>query len=62
MSALIEAKEIQKILGRYEQDLLEAHLKTVMQAKKDDQTVITAAQIQAVREIRDRLGIPEIKA
>jgi hypothetical protein len=62
MSALIEAKKIQKVLDEYEKDLVETHLKEIVQVKTTGITVITAAKIQAVREIRDRLGIPEIKA
>lgn len=59
---IYQAKDIIKVLDEYETDLWEEHRKIVLQKKNDDQTVITAAQIQAVREIRDRLKLPEIKA
>lgn len=59
---IYQAKDIIKVLDEYETDLWEEHREIVLQKKNDDQTVITAAQIQAVREIRDRLKLPEIKA
>ena len=65
---IIDAKDVIRILDEYEKDLFEKHMKVVLSDDKTNQyvgsniTIITAAQIQAVREIRDRLKLPEIKA
>jgi hypothetical protein len=59
---ILEAKKVLEILQEYELDLLEQHLKAVLSEKSDSATTITAVAIRTVREIRDRLGIPEIKA
>lgn len=59
---IIDTKEIVRVLDEYEKDLFEHHIKLVLAKSKDELTVITAAQVVAVREIRDRLKLPEIKA
>lgn len=66
-----DAKEAIKVFDEYEAEIVNTHIKLLTQKesasadtreKRDRLKTITAAQIQAVREIRDRLGIPEIKA
>ena len=68
---ILEAKRVLEVLAEYEKELFNAHIKLTMQRdissmdsreKRDRQKTITAAQVEAVREIRDRLNIPEIKA
>ena len=59
---ILDGKKVFETLAQYEKDLLEEHQLIVLKAKNDDQTVITAAQIRAVREIMDRLSVQEIKA
>lgn len=59
----LDGKKVMEILDEYERDLFNKHVKSVMDMESNHEiTVITAAQVMAVREIRDRLGIPEIKA
>lgn len=62
MSGIIEVKKIAEVLDEYEKDLFNEHIKMVMLKASDAKTTITAAKVSAVREIRDRLGVPEIKA
>ncbi len=45
-----------------EKDLLEKHIVEIVDKKDLSVTTITAAKILTVREIRDRLGVSEIKA
>lgn len=59
---ILDAKEVLRVLEEYEKDLFEEHIKLVMAKTYGGETNITAAKVLAVREIRDRLGIPEIKA
>ena len=59
---ILDGKKVFAILDEYEKDLFNEHIKLVMEKNYDGQTNITAAKVLAVREIRDRLGIPEIKA
>lgn len=56
------AKKVAEILDEYEKDLWNEHIKLSMQKAPDKKTTITAAQVMAVREIRARLGLPEITA
>ncbi len=68
---ILDGKEVQKVLDVAENDFLEKQ-RSLMTNKNpefmfDDKqlmrlNLMTAVQIQTVREIRDRLGIPEIKA
>jgi len=59
---IIDAKDIIKVLDEYELDILEDHIKEILMEESRNITAITAAKIKAVREIRDRLKLPEIKA
>lgn len=68
---ILEGKKILEILEDYEKELFNTNIKLVAQKEspfmdkrdaRDRLRTITAAQVVAVREIRDRLGIPEIKA
>lgn len=59
---MIELKKVIDTLNDYEKELFDEHIKLVMQKSPDVKTTITAAQVSAVREIRNRLGVPEIKA
>jgi hypothetical protein len=68
---IFEAKRILEILEAYEHELYNAHIKLIAQREsksmekmevRDRLKTITAAQVEAVREIRERFCIPEIKA
>lgn len=68
---IIELKKVIDILNEYENELFNANIRLVTQKdsasadtreKRDRLRTITAAQVTAVREIRDRLNVPEIKA
>lgn len=59
---ILDGKKVADILDEYEKDLFHRHIALVLGKSPDGITIITAAQVEAVREIRNRLGIPEIKA
>lgn len=58
----LDGKKVMEILDAYEKDLFEDHIRLVLSTNEEKVTIITAAKINAVREIRDRIGLPEIKA
>lgn len=68
---ILDGKDVQRILDEYEKEIYNEHIKLIVQResssvdtreKRDRQKTITAVQVTTVREIRNRLGIPEIKA
>lgn len=63
---ILDGKKVFDLLDTYEKDALEVHLKAVLgidnKDERDRKTTIAAVEVRTIREIRDRLGIPEIKA
>lgn len=59
---ILDGKKVLDVLAEYEKDLVETHIKAILSSDSGNITTITAAQIEAVREIGNRLQSPEIKA
>lgn len=59
---ILDGKKVMEILSEFEKDLMEQHLVDILDKKESSITTITAAKIFTIREIRDRLGVSEIKA
>lgn len=63
---IFEAKKILEVLAEFESDSWNEHAKACLNIsdrdERDRKTTITATKISVVREIRDRLRLPEIKA
>jgi hypothetical protein len=63
---ILDGKKVFAALDEYEADVKEKHIRAVLEIsdkeERDRKTTIAAVEIRTVREIRDRLGIPEIKA
>jgi len=68
---IFEAKKVLEIFAEYENEIFNKHIKILMQREpasmdkrdaRDRLKDITAAQVMAARELRDRFNIPEIKA
>jgi hypothetical protein len=63
---ILDAKKVFELLDGYEKDALEKHMAGVLSVAdkdvRDRQTTIAAVEVRTIREIRDRLCAPEIKA
>jgi hypothetical protein len=59
---ILDGKKVFEALDEYEKELFNEHINQILKKENENVTTITAAKVMAVREIRDRLGVSEIKA
>ena len=63
---ILDGKKVLELLDNYEKDAMEKHMNAVLatanDAERDRQTTIAAVEVRTIREIRDRMAAPEMKA